>query len=363
MPSAKPQRAKRASANSGLAAVPLPPAGSTNGGAGGSLIGEVQRARVASAVFELAAARGAANVTASDVVSHAGVSRRTFYELYSGVEECLLAALEHALACARASLREAHDPSAPWLVQIRAGLAASLFFLEDQPTIGRFLVVDAPCAGPVALRRRAQALDRIVATIDRGREQGRSPATLSRMTAEGLAGGALSIVHTRMLAPDGRAEALGREGRAEALGRAESSSPDGRAESLADLYPPLVSMIVLPYLGPAAARRELQRALPPRERAAPRFGGAEGLSKLPMRLTYRTMRVLAAIDQQPGASNRKVGEAAGIHDQGQVSKLLRRLQGLRLIENQGALDVRGGANAWVLTEGGREIGRVTRVGG
>ena len=75
-----------------------------------------------------------------------------------------------------------------------------------------------------------------------------------------------------------------------------------------------------------------------------------------MRLTYRTVRVLLAIDDQPGASNRDVGEAAGIIDQGQTSKLLRRLRYLGLIENAATHDGhRGEPNAWRLTPRGADL--------
>jgi DNA-binding MarR family transcriptional regulator len=77
-----------------------------------------------------------------------------------------------------------------------------------------------------------------------------------------------------------------------------------------------------------------------------------------MRITYRTMRVLAAIGSQPGSSNRQVALAAGVEDQGQASKLLVRLQRLELIENAaGRRAGKGGANVWRLTAKGREIER------
>jgi hypothetical protein len=84
------------------------------------------------------------------------------------------------------------------------------------------------------------------------------------------------------------------------------------------------------------------------------------LQKLGVRPTYRTSRVLAAISDlmpaQPargsGPSNREVAEAAGIEDQGQASKLLKRLQALGLIENTGVGHSQGGPNAWGLTAKG-----------
>jgi DNA-binding MarR family transcriptional regulator len=79
-----------------------------------------------------------------------------------------------------------------------------------------------------------------------------------------------------------------------------------------------------------------------------------------MEVTYRTSRVLAAIAAQPDASNREVADAAGISDQGQVSKLLARLENLRLIHNPGEWRV-GRRHAWRLTARGRRVERATRA--
>jgi DNA-binding MarR family transcriptional regulator len=69
------------------------------------------------------------------------------------------------------------------------------------------------------------------------------------------------------------------------------------------------------------------------------------------------MRVLAAIASRPGLSNVEVGEQAGIGDQGQISKLLKRLQATGLLENTGAGQELGSTNAWRLTEEGRQLER------
>jgi chromosome segregation and condensation protein ScpB len=116
-----------------------------------------------------------------------------------------------------------------------------------------------------------------------------------------------------------------------------------------------MSMIVLPYLGAAAARRELERPLP----KAPVRGSrasAVRLNQLHMRLTYRTMRVLGALAANPGSSNRNIADASGVSDQGQMSKLLHRLQQLGLIENASiGSPTRGEPNAWTLTSQGWHI--------
>ena len=78
-----------------------------------------------------------------------------------------------------------------------------------------------------------------------------------------------------------------------------------------------------------------------------------------MRLTYRTVWVLSR-SPSPGASNREVGAAAGIADQGQISKLLARLESLGLIANVGEGHAKGASNAWRLTERGEQVEHALR---
>jgi hypothetical protein len=134
----------------------------------------------------------------------------------------------------------------------------------------------------------------------------------------------------------------------------------------------LMGMIVLPYLGPAAARREqaLPAPEPVRPRAArrpawPARAVSDPLESVPMRLTYRTSRVLEGVAELVGRgsdpSNREVGDYAGIQDAGQVSKLLRRLEGLGLLVNGGLGHSKGEPNAWRLTVKGEQVARSIRA--
>ncbi|HEY2140592.1 MAG TPA: hypothetical protein VGG98_00865, partial [Solirubrobacteraceae bacterium] len=78
---------------------------------------------------------------------------------------------------------------------------------------------------------------------------------------------------------------------------------------------------------------------------------------LPMRLTYRTARVLEVLEECPGASNRTVAEQAEVSDQGQISKLLARLERIGLLSNTGQGHTKGEPNAWHLTPSGKEVTR------
>jgi DNA-binding MarR family transcriptional regulator len=161
------------------------------------------------------------------------------------------------------------------------------------------------------------------------------------LTAEGVVGAVLGVLHAR-------------------LSGAELSE-DGSV-AVAELLGPLMGIVVLPYLGNAAAVRESSREASPRPRTAPLHG--DPLRELDMRLTYRTVRVLLAIASDPGASNRRIADAAGIADQGQISKLLTRLEHLGLIANARAAQTRGEPNHWTLTDKGHEVKRtLQRQGG
>lgn len=291
----------------------------------------IQRARMLAAMAEVSSELGAANVTVAHVVARSGVSRRTFYEQFADREACFLAAVEEALHCARRYVVPAHGSGATrWRDRIRASLEALLSFLDDEPYMGRLLIVETLGAGDEALRRRQVVLAPVLAAVDEGRSEARNGRNLPELTAEGVVGGVLSVLHARLGAP-----------------------PCG---SLLELTGQLMSMLVLPYVGPAAAQRELRR--PAKQQADKRRPiPANPLHDIGMRLTYRTIRVLLSVAQSPGSSNRELGVAAEIGDQGQISKLLARLQNLGLVQNTGAGHARGAANAWSLTERGAEVQR------
>ena len=305
-------------------------------------VAELQRARLLTAMVQEVSERGAGNVSVGHVVGRSGVSRRTFYEIFDDREDCFLAAFDEALHNAAAVVGPAYGTGGAWHTRLRAGLTALLGFLDTDRAAARLLIVESLAAGPSALGRRRQVIADLVAVIELGRTEGRAKLDPPALTAEAIVGGLLSVLHGR-LAGGFDSETSTTNGR----GRAEESS-------LLELAGPLMGMIVLPYLGPVAARKEIERPTPKANGTGP-VVRADPLQDLPMRLTYRTMRVLASVAENPGSSNRTIGQSAGIADQGQASKLLARLHKLGLIENRGGDPARGEPNAWVLTMTGQQV--------
>jgi DNA-binding MarR family transcriptional regulator len=73
------------------------------------------------------------------------------------------------------------------------------------------------------------------------------------------------------------------------------------------------------------------------------------------------VRVLMAVAENDGASNRQLADLAEIRDQGQISKLLGRLRKLGLIDSGGVERARGAANTWRLTARGAQLVKSIRA--
>jgi AcrR family transcriptional regulator len=300
----------------------------------GAHVAEVQRVRLLAGAVRAVDELGYDGATVAEITLRARVSRRTFYDLFSNREDCLLAVLDSTVERVGTDLAQAGLSGLAWRERVRCGLELILGFFDREPQLARVCVVQAARGSGRILERREQILTSLARVLDEGRAENGRGGDCPPLTAEGLVGAAVSIIYARLLRGD--------------------------SDSLTALTGELMGLIVLPYLGPAAARRE-------QTRPAPAVGARAGLSEsavvaqsdplrgIPMRVTYRTMRVLEVVARQPGLSNRALREQAGISDEGQTSKLLARLQRLGLLQNSGEGHAKGEPNAWILTPTGVQV--------
>ncbi len=308
-------------------------AGSCEGVSAGQLV-EIQRSRLLAGAVAAIEELGYAGTTVEHITSRARVSRRTFYELFENREACLRALFDDVLGTLEGELVAAGLGGLGWRERVRGGLWVILSFFDREPALARVCVVQVLRGGGEVLGRREEVLARLAGVVDEGRRESARGGDCTALTAEGLVGAAFAIVHGRVLR--------------------ETCDP------LTGLLGELMGLIVLPYLGAAVARRERTRAVPTPKLLARRPVGRpqreiDPLQEVPMRLTYRTARVLECIAARPGVSNRQVAERAGISDQGQVSKLLARLERLGLTSNTGEGHAKGEPNAWKLTPLGARV--------
>ncbi len=190
-----------------------------------------QRERLIAGLAEAVAENGYSGTTIAHITSHAAVSRRTFYEHFNSKDECFIAAYDMVMTELNQRVGEAFEQEEEWPQAIRAGLAAMLDFLINEPHLARLSMVEALVAGPVVVERYDAAIQSLVPYFEAGRK-GRSDevlAGLSSTTEEALVGGIVSLISRRIFAD--------------------------RTAELEALLPDLVEFALTPYLGAAAARK------------------------------------------------------------------------------------------------------------
>jgi AcrR family transcriptional regulator len=197
------------------------------------VVARSQRERLLEAAVRVVAEKGYGAMTIGDLTKEAGVSRTTFYELYEDKEACFLAAYDNAVETLVRRVMKAYESKQGWPDRAAAGLAALLETLAQEPDLARLSLVDIGHAGPAAQRRYRAAIQRLIPLFDEGRDfaaSGRSlPANTSRMAIGGVTG----LISDELVA--------------------------GRAEHLPGLLSDLLFATLVPYIGPDAAAREVER--------------------------------------------------------------------------------------------------------
>jgi AcrR family transcriptional regulator len=181
-------------------------------------------------MLEAVGAEGYERTTVQSALDRAGVYRQAFYDSFADKEDCYLSALDVGLEWVEAEMRGAAAKAPSWRGQLRGALAGLLRFLDDEPDIGRALLVEVHAAGPRAVAKRTAAMERASALIDRGRleSDGNAPA----ISAEAVVAGILAVLHTRLAA--------------------------GQSDEFVSLLPELMYLAVLPYFGPEEAAVEMR---------------------------------------------------------------------------------------------------------
>jgi len=178
--------------------------------------------------------RGYPETRVVDVIGVAGVSRKTFYELFDSKEDCFLAAydvlLDNLLEETTGSFES--RAGAPWAERVCVALETLLEHLAGHPEEARFAIVEVLAAGPKALARRDAALRQFTGFLEAGRSE--TSIELPGITSLSLAGGINELLYSEIL--------------------------HGAITSLPSRLPDLMFWITLPFLGPEGAPAERERA-------------------------------------------------------------------------------------------------------
>jgi AcrR family transcriptional regulator len=130
--------------------------------AGETVLGETDpfRLRLLDGLAASITERGYRASTVADIVRHARTSKRTFYDQFSGKEQCFLELLQADIERLGAEIAAAVDPDADWHLQIRQAVEAYVGHIESRSAITLSWIRELPSLGAVArpLQRRGMQL-------------------------------------------------------------------------------------------------------------------------------------------------------------------------------------------------------------
>jgi AcrR family transcriptional regulator len=161
-----------------------------------------QRARLLQAATDAVAELGYVKTTVADILTRAGVSRATFYQLFRDKEDCFLAAYQlnadFVAAVMEAELERVRasgdlDP----LERLDRVLGVLLTALASAPALARVFLVEVYAAGPAAIEQRRASLERfadIVAETHRGESGVLGTKASQRFAAQAFVGAVSSLV-------------------------------------------------------------------------------------------------------------------------------------------------------------------------
>lgn len=170
---------------------------------------EAHRRRAVAAMAEAVGVQGYAATTVEDILSRAGMSRRTFYQLFSNREECFLAAYDAALGEAMERLALAHGGNGGrWSGQVEAALAALFEYLASEPGLARVWLVEAPSAGAAGIERHERTMKELAERLAELRRDGEGGGANGHAAVrfEASVGAVHRVAQARLLA--GRADEL-----------------------------------------------------------------------------------------------------------------------------------------------------------
>lgn len=198
------------------------------------LVNSSKREKILEGMLEAVGAEGYDPTSVRTVLARTGLYRQAFYDNFADKDACYLAALEMGIARLEALVAHAAASEESWQGKLRAGLGALLDYLDDEPDVGRGIVVEVHAAGPEALARRAEAMKRVADFIDLARLEAGESESPPQIAPEGIVAGIHAVVHSRL----------------------STEATDG----FRGLLPEFMYFAVLPYFGAEAASAEMQAA-------------------------------------------------------------------------------------------------------
>ncbi|HWM55909.1 MAG TPA: TetR/AcrR family transcriptional regulator [Solirubrobacterales bacterium] len=193
-----------------------------------------KRQRILEGMLEAVGSVGYDAASVRTVLGKTGLYRQAFYDHFADKDECYLEAFDFGVERLETLVVGAATGEESWQAKLRAGLGALLDALDEEPDIGRALVVEVHAAGAEALAKRTEAMGRIAGFVDQARAEAEESESPPSIAPEGIVAGIHAVVHSRL-----------------------ATGADG---GFRELLPEFMYFAVLPYFGGDVASAEMQAA-------------------------------------------------------------------------------------------------------
>jgi AcrR family transcriptional regulator len=140
-------------------------------------------ADVLEAMLLTAGEKGYAKATVREVAERARITQDRFHRRFGSKEACFARAYEEAGERLAAELFEACREVAGWREGFRAGLAALLRFVAEQPLLAKALLLEVRAARGGAWVAHQHQVERLTAALDSSRQEPGARPGASPMTA------------------------------------------------------------------------------------------------------------------------------------------------------------------------------------
>jgi AcrR family transcriptional regulator len=161
-----------------------------------------QRLRLALAMMAAVGAHGYRATRVADVIARAGVSRKTFYELFDNKQDCLLAAFDLITDESMRRVQDAYRAATGWPGRIEAAIGALFSSAFEHPGALRLSLLEIAAVGPAGIERRERAIARYEGFVRGALELAPGEGSISETTLRAVVGGLNRILYRRVLSGD-----------------------------------------------------------------------------------------------------------------------------------------------------------------
>jgi AcrR family transcriptional regulator len=159
-------------------------------------------------MIELAAEHGYDAVSVEKLTSRARISKRDFYKLFAGKEECFLAVHDIIVSHSVRGIIAAAEGEEEWRERFRLGFFAFADQITSSPEAARLALVEAFAAGAVAVERMQRTNLLFEALVEKNLALADDAPRLPPLVVKGIVAGGSRLARARLLSGHQRQLAL-----------------------------------------------------------------------------------------------------------------------------------------------------------